>query len=208
MKKVIAISMILTALTASAFADEAHHPDETQAQADTQAVPTQPGPGTMGPGMMGGQGMMSGQGMMGPGMMGQGMMMGGGMMSGCPMMGGMSGNQHTEGRLAFLKTELKIKSGQERAWNAYADAVRGIAKDMGGMTMGPGMMTGQGGMMMGQSQSQRMAAPDAMKSRIAMMESHLKSAKTLQSATAKLYAALSDEQKTIADELLGGMGMM
>lgn len=58
----------------------------------------------MGPGMVHGPGM--GQGwMMGPSMMyGPGMMQGSGVLG--PMMSGP--RQHIEGRLAFLKTELKI----------------------------------------------------------------------------------------------------
>jgi hypothetical protein len=69
------------------------------AQADAQNAP----PGMAGPGMMGprGDGMMDGPGMMG-------MMGGPGMM---PMMGA-RGGEHVEGRLAFLKTELKITDAQ------------------------------------------------------------------------------------------------
>ena len=58
--------------------------------------------------------------MMGPGMMGRGMM---------PMM--MYPSQHVEGRLAFLKTELKITDTEVPQWNAYADAVRANGKRMG-----------------------------------------------------------------------------
>lgn len=62
----------------------------------------------MGPWMMGPNGMMS-NGTMGPGMMGwngQGASM-------CTMM-----TSHIEGRLAYLKTELKIIEAQEPLWNA------------------------------------------------------------------------------------------
>src|SRR5579885_1399391 len=67
----------------------------------------------------------------GPGMMGEGM--GGGMMS---MMGGMmAGNPgmmagHVEGRLAFLKTELKITEAQAPQWTKFADAMRATADSM------------------------------------------------------------------------------
>ena len=75
--------------------------------------------------------------------------------------GMMNPAQHIEGRLAFLKTELKITDAQAPQWNAYADALRANAKRMGDMfgdmmskgMMGPGMMGNQGmmgsGMMMG-----------------------------------------------------------
>ena len=47
-----------------------------------------------------------------------------------PMMAAMAG--HVEGRLAFLKTELKITDAQLPLWNAVADAVRANAKGDGG----------------------------------------------------------------------------
>src|SRR5215472_2927754 len=37
---------------------------------------------------------------------------------------------HTDGALAFLKTELKITDAQTPQWNAFADAVRANAKRM------------------------------------------------------------------------------
>lgn len=43
----------------------------------------------------------------------------------------MNPSQHVEGRLAFLKTELKITYTQAPQWNAYADAVRANGKRMG-----------------------------------------------------------------------------
>ncbi len=43
-------------------------------------------------------------------------------------MGMMTG--HVEGRLAFLKTELKITDAQLPLWNKFADAVRDNAKAM------------------------------------------------------------------------------
>jgi hypothetical protein len=54
--------------------------------------------------------------MMMPMMMGR-MMEGGAM----PTMG-MA--EHVEGRLAFIKAELKITDAQQPQWNAFADAVR------------------------------------------------------------------------------------
>jgi hypothetical protein len=77
-------------------------------------------------------------------------------MGGVPMMGMMRmmmgpGRQgqyaddggHVEGRLAFLKTELKITDAQLPLWNAVADAIRANAKSMGEMS----------GEMMGSSQT-------------------------------------------------------
>lgn len=47
------------------------------------------------------------------------------------MMGMMS--PHVEGRLAFLKTELKITDKQTAAWDRYADAYRTAAQSMHAM---------------------------------------------------------------------------
>jgi predicted lipid-binding transport protein (Tim44 family) len=85
--------------------------------ASAQNQPVQQGAPNPG-GMMG----MMGPGMMGPGMMG---MMGSGMMggtSGPTMCTAMAG--HIEGRLAYVKAELKITEGQESLWNTYAAAAR------------------------------------------------------------------------------------
>src|SRR5215467_1255550 len=53
---------------------------------------------------------------------------------GMGMMGAMA--RHVEGRLAFLKTELKITDAQLPLWNALADAIRANAKSMGAMAEG------------------------------------------------------------------------
>src|SRR6516162_11261321 len=114
------LAVILPLLGAPAFAQqehEQHHPGETP-----------PAAGMQGPGMQGGA--MSGAG--GMPMMGMmRMMMGQDGMSGMPMMAAMAG--HVEGRLAFLKTELKITDAQLPLWNAVADAIRTNAKSMSEM---------------------------------------------------------------------------
>jgi hypothetical protein len=134
----------------------------------------------------------------GPGLMGRGM--GGGMMS---MMGGMmAGNpammtDHVEGRLAFLKTELKVTDAQTPQWTRFADAMRATAGSMNGMHQQ--MM--QGG------------PPDTLPDRLdlheKMLSSHLAALKDMRAALDPLYASFSDEQKKLADELMAGpMGMM
>jgi len=56
------------------------------------------------------------------------------MMFGQEGMGGMMAamTEHVEGRLAFLKTELKITDAQLPLWNAFAEAARGNAKAIEG----------------------------------------------------------------------------
>lgn len=145
--------------------------------------------------MMGGNCVMSG--LMGQGQMGQGMMdqgrMGQGMMGqGHSMMGAM-----TEGRLAYLKAEMDISDAQIDAWNDYADAVRvrvGLMDDMR-----PSMMD----VMQNGSMTERMNA------RIAAMEAMVGAMKAVQPATEALYSTLNDDQKRMADQLMGmGCGAM
>lgn len=134
-------------------------------------------------GMMG-QGMMDG-GMRGRGMMGQGMMRGKGMMRGSRM-GAM-----TAGRLAYLKAELSITDAQEPVWKEYSDAAKERVSIMQGMrqSMMKSMQSG--------------TAIERMEARISGMEAMLDAMKAVKPAADKLYATLADEQKKIADDLIG-----
>ena len=112
------------------------------------------------------------------------------------MMGGMA--DHVEGRIAFLKTELKITDAQQPLWNAVGDAMRANAKDMAAMIpMIQSMMQPSG------------ALPEKLAAREKAMTAHLEALRKLKSAIEPLYAALSDEQKKTADQLMvGPMGIM
>ncbi len=176
------------------------------AQQDQQQAPMT-GQGGQG-GMMGqgGQGgMISRGGMMGQDSAGQGK-------SGCPMMGDMGfrrgmkqGMGHgammhsvpmMEGRLAYIKADLEITDAQLAAWNAYADAVRARQ----------GTMESMHAEMMKAKESGN--ALERMDARIKAMESKVEGFKALKPTVEALYAALSDEQKKKADQLLvGGCGM-
>lgn len=140
-------------------------------------------------------------GMMGGGMMGAGMMDGGMGRMMAMMHGDMMGEmplKHVEGRLAFLKTELKITPAQEPQWTAFADAVRSTAKKAQGAT--PPMMMG------GMKPS---SAPDRLGRYEKTLNARLEAVHGLKAAVDPLYASFGDEQKKIADELLmGPMGIM
>lgn len=159
-----------------------------------------PGPGGMGkgPGMMG-PGMHMGQGM-GPGMgMHRGMGMGGGgPMGGCMMLGADEGKTYAEGRLAFLKAELGITDAQKTQWDGYAAALKRNLENMQSMrqTMTGAMGTPEG------------SPVERLDLRITAMEARLATLKEVKPALAGLYAALSEEQKKKASELLTGMGCM
>ena len=178
-RKVRAWLVLMLALIAgSALAQQPQHDEH-----HPPAPPAAAGPGM--PGGMAGAGDMPMMGMMR-------MMMG---RDGMSMMGAMA--RHVEGRLAFLKTELKITDAQLPLWNAVADAMRANAKTMGDMAGG----------MMGSSQTATL--PDKLAMRDKMMTAHLEALRKFKAAVDPLYAALSDEQKKTADELLiGPMGMM
>jgi hypothetical protein len=152
----------------------------------------------------------------------EGAMMGSG--GGMPMMGGpgrlgmmgmmgmMGMADHVEGRIAFLKAELKITEAQVTQWNAFADALRENARRMSGMPammMQGGMM--QGGMMQGGMMSQdgtSVSAPDRLDRMEKMMTTMLETIKATKTALAPLYAVLTEEQKKVADQLIHGpMGM-
>jgi hypothetical protein len=148
------------------------------------------GPG-MGPGY--------GPGMMGPGY-GPGRGSGGGMMGGgCGMMGARSdGRAETfvNGRIAFLKAELGITDAQKAAWDTYADAIKRNLQSMQGMwqTM--------------QAVFEAKTPVERLDARVTAMESRLTALKEVKPALANLFAALSDDQKKKADELLTEMGCM
>lgn len=172
----------------------AHHPP-----ADAGDGAAEPQPGRATPGMMGqsGQGgMMGGQGGMMNGNMRQMMSMMHNMMM---MMSAQSGmmTSNVEGRIAGLKTELKITDAQAAAWDHFAEALRGTAKSMNGMyqqMMQPGATA---------------TLPARLARQEAMLSAHLSSVKTLKEALEPVYASFSDEQKKIADQIMiGPMGMM
>ena len=114
--------------------------------------------------------------MMGGGDMGRMMaMMHGGMMSG-GMMGGMP-LKHVEGRLAFLKTELKITPAQEPQWTKFADTVRSTAKNAQG-AMPPMMQAG----------AQAPTAPDLLGRYEKTLTSRLETVRALKAAFDPLYS--------------------
>jgi len=137
-------------------------------------------------------------------MMGQGRMdsmMTDGMMGGPGMMGfGGMMFSHVEGRIAFLKTELKITDAQNGAWNAFADALRANNRRMNEAQ---------------QMIIKRQAGPSGVVERLGarelMLSAALENIRAIKTSFAALNAKFSDEQKKTADELLAspmGAGMM
>jgi hypothetical protein len=174
---IVAVALLATPALAQPAGQDEHHPGGAM---PSQAMPER---GPMGSGGMPMMGMMR-------------MMMGEDGTGGMRMMAAMAG--HVEGRLAFLKTEIKITDAQLPLWNIFAQAVRDNAKAMEDMMHGGMMGAGQ-----------PIKLPDKLAMREKMMTAHLEALRKLKTAVDPLYAALSDEQKKTADELvLGPMGMM
>ncbi len=169
------------------------------ASANAQNQPSQQGPGSANG--VTGYGFMMGPGMMGPGMMGYG---GAGMMGSSgwgqagwnqAMCGAMAG--HIDGRLAYIKTELKITSAQETLWSAYADAARGKANTM--LARCTTMMS---------RRDAKTALPDRLDQNEQLMAAQLDAVRATNKALKPLYESFSDSQKQTADQLFWGMGMM
>ena len=184
---------IAAASAQPAPAQDPHHPGTTQAQPATPPSPQQPtarGPAQPGgmPMQPGGQGMMMGGDM--AQMMSMMQMMQGGMM---PMgMGTRGGDpfRHIEGAIAFYKAELKITDAQATQWNAFADALRANAGRL------------RQAMMKAREAQGAVTAPEQMERRIAMLGELRDTMQAMLVAAKPLYAALSDEQKKVADELM------
>jgi periplasmic protein CpxP/Spy len=94
-------------------------------------------------------------------------------------------------RLSDLKAQLKITTEQEAAWQAYADAAKQQATDM--QALREQMHPGTG------------SAPDRMAQHTQIMQQRAASMATMSKAFNALYAVLTPEQKTIADQHFGPM---
>lgn len=186
LSRIVAVIALLAAAPACAQSpakDEdhsIHHPATQQAPAAKAAATPAAG--------MGAGGMMTGD----MGRMMATMHAGHGMSMGMPM-------RHMEGRIAFLKAELKITPAQEPQWSTFTQAVRASAKPGQAMMM-PGMIA---------DKSKAQTAPAQLNSQEQMLVSRLETIRTIKAAFTPLYTALSDGQKKTADELLvSPMGLM
>lgn len=183
LRTIIIAGALLLAAT-PAFAEEAHHPVE-----DASATPRAASPTANGQDNMMGTGMMA--------------MMGSGAMPMTESLKQMMAPEHILGRIAFLKTELKITAAQQKLWDAFADALRANSRTMAAM-----MSAMQGEMMakteVKQTLLQRVEAHEG------MLASRLEALRQLNATLKPLYAKLDVNQKQMADELLmqGPMGPM
>ncbi len=108
-----------------------------------------------------------------------------------------------DGRLAFLKTELKITDAQIPQWDELAETIRNNAEVHNAM-MKDHMAEMKSGKFFERPLPDRLAMQEA------RMESRLQQVKDVRASLEKLYAVLDDEQKKSADEIvlpMMGMGM-
>jgi ATP-dependent Clp protease ATP-binding subunit ClpA len=106
---------------------------------------------------------------------------------------------HIEGRLAYIKAELKITEAQESLWNTYAAAAHDNANAMRAHCTA----------MMSKRSGSAASLPDRLDQHEQFMAAQLDATRAMNKAIKPLYAALSDDQKKTADQLFWGpMGMM
>lgn len=109
----------------------------------------------------------------------------------------MMGPGHTEGRLAFIRVELKITDAQMPQWNAFADAVRANAAAVTDMYRS-----------MKFRQPSGTNLPERLANEEVAVSAHLAALKKIREAVNNLYGVLSPEQMKIADSIvIGGMGI-
>jgi hypothetical protein len=186
------LTVVLTVLAVAAVTASATAQQGSEPQGGAMGHQSEGG-SMMGQGMSGEGGSMMGHSGRGMGMM-QGM---GGMRGDASMCARMTG--HIEGRLAFLKAEIKITPEQESLWNGYATAVRNNAQ----------AMTTSCTSMMSQSGDKEASLPDRLDAHEQFMAAQLDALRATTKALKPLYAALSDTQKQVANQLIRGtMGMM
>lgn len=97
-----------------------------------------------------------------------------------------------EARLTRIKATLKITGDQEAAWAAFADAVKAQSERMKVVRAAA-------------VREAKSTVPERMAQHIAMAKLHVANMEALQTPVNALYAKLADDQKAIADTLLGRM---
>ena len=212
----MAAALAVAALTSPTWAQspaehDSHHPSDS---AQSAPVPANPAPAASQPGVaapQGGMGTMPMMGMMNDMknmMSSMSMMKSTGMLQEMGMMGcgidGMATIDHIEGRIAFLRAELKVTDAQAGDWSGFADELRANAKKLAEVRAS--MMSGVGG-----AQAQASTLADRLDLQEKWLLARLDGIRMMKSAFAKLNETLSDDQKKTANELLAphmGMGMM
>lgn len=106
-------------------------------------------------------------------------------------------DEHIDGQLAYLKTELKITSEQTPQWNVFADAFRADKEKNARLCKSTENE---------QTHSMMMSAslPESLEMMAVRLTARLESLRAMEAAIRPLYAILSKEQKKTADEIMKG----
>lgn len=203
----IATALTLATLATPAWAQAPAGHDHSHSGDAATSAPADPAPGASttatSPGGMGHMGMMNDmKSMMShmSAMHDMGMMHMMGMMG--PGAGGMATIDRIEGRIAFLRAELKITDAQADSWNSFADALRANAKKLAEVRAS-------------MSPKPADAPTSTLATRLEQQEqwlaARLDGTRAMKSAYVKLNEVLSDDQKKTANDLLAphlGLGAM
>lgn len=197
----MATALTVAALTVPAWAQAPAEHDHSHSGNTEKSVPASPAPGPATAAPQGGMGMMNDMKNMMSSMSAMHSM---GMMQMMGMMGrgmdGMATIDRIEGRIAFLRAELKITDVQADAWNGFADALRTNARKLTEVRATAMPKPGDG-----QPASALSARLDQQEQWLA---ARLDGTRAMKSTFAKLNEALSDDQKKTANDLLAPhMGM-
>jgi LTXXQ motif family protein len=106
-------------------------------------------------------------------------------------------DEHIDGQLAYLKTELKITPEQTVQWNVFADVFRTDKEKNARLCKSTEN---------DQTRSMMMSAslPDALEMMAVRLTARLESLRAMEAAIRPLYAVLNPEQKKTADEIMKG----
>jgi hypothetical protein len=197
----MATALTVAALTVPAWAQAPAEHDHSHSGNTEKSAPASPAPGPATAAPQGGMGMMNDMKNM---MSSMSTMHSMGMMQMMGMMGrgmdGMATIDRIEGRIAFLRAELKITDAQADAWNGFADALRTNARKLTEVRATAMPKPGDG-----QPASALSARLDQQEQWLA---ARLDGTRAMKSTFAKLNEALSDDQKKTANDLLAPhMGM-
>jgi hypothetical protein len=118
-----------------------------------------------------------------------------------PAMGGRGNtcrmDEHIDGQLAYLKTELKITGEQTPQWNVFADAFRADKEKNARLCKSTENE---------QARSMMMSAglPESLEMMAVRLTARLETLRAMEAAIRPLYSILSKEQKKTADEIMKG----
>ncbi|MGH8275384.1 MAG: Spy/CpxP family protein refolding chaperone [Steroidobacteraceae bacterium] len=106
-------------------------------------------------------------------------------------------DEHIDGQLAYLKTELKITEAQTAQWNVFAAAFR-ADKEKNARLCKSTENEQTHAMMMSAS------LPESLEMMAVRLTARLESLRAMEAAVRPLYAILSQAQKKTADEIMKG----